>query len=81
MTAAFGIGAGVGLALGIGHAWVLWKASQPPFRWAGGALLRILPVAAVFIIAAFLGGIIPVAIGWAVGFPVSVAAIAFKGST
>ncbi len=81
MTAEFGIGMAVGLVLGIGHALMLWKASQPPFRWAGGALLRLLPVAAVLILAAFWGAIIPVAVGWGIGFPLSVAAILLKSST
>lgn len=75
MTAAFAIWLVAGLALGAVHAWLLWKAAQPPFHWAGGVFLRILPVAAVFLAAGYAGGILPVAAGWAIAFPISVATI------
>lgn len=78
MTATFAIWLAVGAALGAVHAWVIWRASQPPFHLAGAAMLRLLPVAAVFFAAAFLGGLIPTAAGWAATFFVCVAAIAFR---
>lgn len=70
-----------GVALGLAHAWVLWKAAQPPFRWAGAALLRLVPLAALFLAAAWAGGLIPVVVGWLIAFPLSVAAIALRKPT
>lgn len=81
MTATFAIWLAVGVALGAVHAWAIWRASQPPFHLAGAAVLRLLPVAAVFFAAAFWGGLIPAAAGWAAAFFVSVAAVALRKTT
>lgn len=81
MTATMVLWFAGGLATGLAHAWLIWRASQPPFRWASAGLLRMMPVAAVLVAAAMMGGLIPVAAGWLTAFLISVGAVAMRKPT
>lgn len=78
MTAAFTIWCVGGVTLGIVHAWLIWKEAQPPFRWSGGVLLRLLLVGGVFVGAAVSGELIAAVLGWLAAYPLAVAAIAMR---
>lgn len=61
----------VGLITGTSHAHFLWHSARDE-SLAAGAILRLSAVGAVFFGAALLGGILPMAGGWAVAFPAAV---------
>ena len=63
-----------GLALGVLQALSLWRATHGVPR-VPTAMLRVASVALVFIVAALVGRILPVASGWACGFPLAAAAL------
>ena len=63
----------MGTLIGALHAYSLWKSSQPPFHSAAVGLLRLLLIGGLLVAAAFNGGILPAAAGWAVACPVLVA--------
>ena len=59
----------VGLVLGIVHATGIWRtAKHPSATTAVLGLVRLLAVGLALASAAILGGILPAAAGWAVGF-------------
>jgi hypothetical protein len=60
-----------GLLIGVLHIQLLWRAAQPPFQGVAVVLLRLLSVAAVFVGAALMGGLLPAACGWGGGFTIS----------
>lgn len=57
-----------GIAAGSTHIWMLWRASQTPFRLAGWHWTRLLLVGAVFAAAAIHGGILATAAGWGLAY-------------
>jgi hypothetical protein len=67
---------GVGLVLGVVHATGIWRSAK--HRTAITALMglvRMLVVGLALATAALLGGVLPAAAGWAVGFFASVSAV------
>jgi hypothetical protein len=61
--------AAAGLLLGIGHAAGMWRSAQRPNAASAVAgLARLVVVGLALAAAAIWGGILPTAVGWAVGF-------------
>lgn len=59
----------VGLLLGVLHAAAVWRSAKHlTARTAVMGLARLVFVGVVLAVVAILGGILPAAIGWAVGF-------------
>lgn len=62
--------AGLGAAVGIVHALLLWRSARQPASLAGSlGVLRILGVGALLALAALGEGLLPAALGWGLGFP------------
>ena len=80
MTTASVIWAAVGLILGTLHAISLWRATHRAPR-VHTTILRLASVGALFIGAALVGRILPIASGWVCGFPFTAAALYFRGHT
>lgn len=58
-----------GIVLGVFHATGVWRSAKRPSSWTALlGLARLLAVGLVLTAAAILGGILPAATGWAVGF-------------
>jgi len=58
-----------GLAAGVLHATMLWRASSRHTAWTPLlGMLRLSAVATVLVLAAFAGAILAAATGWAIGF-------------
>jgi len=72
--------AAVGALAGIMHVRSLWRATRsllaPP-----SAILRLPLMGATLLAAAWMGGLIPAAVGWAVGFSISLAVFAVGRKT
>lgn len=81
MTLELGMWAVLGIATGALHAFSMWRAVQPPFRWAAAGPLRLLGVAGMFVVAGIFGGLVPIVAGWIGGFPVTIAILYFRGPT
>lgn len=58
----------VGFAAGGVHAWMLWQASQPPFRAMAWHLPRLMLIGGVLFASAVLGALLPTLAGWAVAY-------------
>lgn len=70
-----------GLLIGIGHATSLWRSTARVGRFGGaGVILRLILVAAALLVAAIAALILPVAGGWAIGFPVAAGLLARRTS-
>ena len=50
------------------HAWLLWRAAQPPFDGVLWHIPRLLLTATVLVAAAFWGHLVPAFIGWGVAY-------------
>ena len=70
----------VGILTGVGHAWLLWQGTKPPFDRLGLHGPRLLLIALVLFSAAILGGLIPAIGGWMVGYFPTVAFVALRRS-
>ena len=68
MTIADGCWFAIGLCGGGWHAWMLWRAVQPPFLGTAWVLPRLFATGLMFFAAAFFGGIFPAFLGWAIAY-------------
>jgi hypothetical protein len=80
MNAAVLIWGLVGISLGVLHALSLWRSTNQGSRVVT-TFLRMALVTALFVGAALLGRILPLAIGWIIGFPVTAAALYLRRQT
>lgn len=67
-----------GVLAGALHAFSLWRAARPPFRWVAAAPLRLVAVAGVLVAAALNGELWPAVGGWTCGFPLTAAVLYFR---
>jgi hypothetical protein len=75
------LGFSAGALAGYAHAAMLWRASHRLSSWGPiTALIRLGIVAAVLVLAARYGQVLPAAGGWAIGFFVSALIFLFVGS-
>lgn len=65
-----------GGAAGLAHAWLLWRAAQPPFDGVLWYWARLLLVAGVLCAAVVFGGVLPAVIGWTLTYFLTVGVIA-----
>ncbi len=71
-------GAVTGVVTGGAHATALWRATHRIRDSGYGSALRMLLVAVVFVAAAYVGALLPVAAGWACGLLVT--SVLYAGS-
>lgn len=67
-----------GIATGLGHTWLLWRAAQPPFDNVLWYWARLLLVGGVICLAAVYGGLLPAVLGWSLAYFLTVGLVALQ---